>query len=174
MEEVKNELVYPMVFSTKEDYEFAVNNFPREYWETDLMELFMNSDFCEPVAIYTKGIEHPESYREITEEEKARFFKNVTRRNHYEVGKDDTRVMIETEIRKYFDKWYEVKPCFEKGSKADKLNIDYKWLSSRIFLSDEDNSKIDEINAQIDATLEIINKKNEELILKAEKLEEGN
>ena len=140
--------IYPDVLETKEDYEYIVKNFPKKYWEIDLLELFLSSDSCDPIATYKGDELKPENRVELTPQEKETFFKKFHSNIDFEVSScnPDTG----NEIRKYGRTWYEVKPCFAKDSKANRLGMDYNWVTSRLFLDDEQTKSYDKINTLID------------------------
>ena len=68
--------IYPDVLETKKDYEYIVKNFPKKYWEIDLLELFLSSDSCDPIATYTGAELKLENRVQLTPQEKETFLKN--------------------------------------------------------------------------------------------------
>ena len=142
---------YPAFLNTKEDYEFVVNNFSRDFWEEDLLNLYADALYCEPIG--TRKIEDGVPNTELLvdepdEETICTWHKKYDSMDYQFIEKTNDDI----EIRQYEGEPFQtlVKIICKPGSKAATLGIDISWLEKvAIFEGKEEYEKYNALLQQI-------------------------
>lgn len=166
---------YPMILRTREDYEFIINNFPKEKWEKDVHKLLFDAYEDTLVGVLEVSDKYSETMK-ITKKDYVRNYKKIIRKFFRIIGDTTSEYekIIEftdgSELRKYtgFDKYYfHMRTRIDKESKAIRIGFTIDELFAILFGFLDPNlkstiDKLEEVNKNLEGMIEHAEKYIEE------------